>query len=238
MVAPGGGGNEARGASQNRRQAEQRFADHRAVADGAGLGLVVKLLGGGAGGDQRVEAGGRPAGNDDEDEGVHRRCTGWMGVHHRRHEFGAEDEESDIGEPEPEIEQERVEEVAGLQQRPHREHRGQPGVEEEHPRPAAHRRPAQREMGRQSHDHKGEDEGRRDQNPKRAAAAADQPSDDEGEDQDGARGDDRLGVVVGGEEKSDDVGEDAHCESYGEEDDGVHQRFRAPAHEALGDGAD
>ena len=58
----GGGGNK-------RHDGHERFHQHGAVADEAGIGLVPDHLGGGAGGDERVEPGYRTAGNSDEQEG-------------------------------------------------------------------------------------------------------------------------------------------------------------------------
>ena len=65
-----------------------------------------------------------------------------MGIDDRRGELGPEDEEADVGQTEADVEQQRVEEIAGLEQRPHGQHRSEPGVSEKDPGPTTRRGPA------------------------------------------------------------------------------------------------
>ena len=58
----GGGGDEG-------DDADEAFHEHRAVADGPGVGLLVDHLGRGARGDQGMEAGDGAAHDGDEEEG-------------------------------------------------------------------------------------------------------------------------------------------------------------------------
>ena len=58
----GAGGDEG-------KDADERFGEHGSVTDEAGFGLLVDELGGGAGGDQRMEAGDGSAGDGDKEEG-------------------------------------------------------------------------------------------------------------------------------------------------------------------------
>lgn len=59
---------------------EKAFEEHAAVGDGLGVLFVGALFGGGAGGDEAMEAGDGSAGEGDEEEGEEGGGTGGLGL--------------------------------------------------------------------------------------------------------------------------------------------------------------
>src|SRR5699024_1683736 len=126
---PGGGGDD-------RTEGQQPLADRAEVADEAGIGLLVQLLRGGAGGDDAVEAGDGAAGDGHEQQRHQARgALGHARVHRGRDDLGPEDQHRAVEQAQRDEQLQAVEVVARLQQHPHRQHRGDRGVDEQHDDP-------------------------------------------------------------------------------------------------------
>ena len=91
---------------------------HAAVSDGLRVGLLIQLLGGGAGGDQRVEAGDSAAGDGGEQHGEHRSGVA-LGVEHGQAVHGGMAHHNGHGRQDQHgVQQEGGQIVTGLEQDP------------------------------------------------------------------------------------------------------------------------
>ncbi|KAF5304610.1 hypothetical protein FQA39_LY18998 [Lamprigera yunnana] len=117
---------------------DEGFHQHAAVADVAGVDLVVQQLGRGARRDQRVKARHRAAGDGDEQEGEHAALPDRARAIHklrerrhlelRRHKQNAQRQADDGADLE-----EGGQVIARRQQQPHRQQRGDGAVADQHP---------------------------------------------------------------------------------------------------------
>ena len=135
----------------HRHHADERLHQHAAVADDPGVGLASDHLGRRAGRDQRVESGDRAARDRDEREWEqlareHRPFARGRERRQGRHaERRQEDEDRHAEHDHGGDLQERREIIAGAEQHPHRQDRGDESVGDHHPR---ERRARVREGGR------------------------------------------------------------------------------------------
>lgn len=117
------------GSRHQRHDGDEGLHQHRAVADKARVGLIGQQLRRGAGGDQRVEAGDRTAGDGDEQEREQRAFPHRAGavdeLGHRRHfQLGIEDHDADRQPDDHADFQEGGQVVARRQDQPHRQQSG------------------------------------------------------------------------------------------------------------------
>jgi len=117
------------------------FDQHAAVGDRPEVALVVHLLGGGARGHQRVEAGAGAARHSHKQQGNQRIGSAAQRAHRMPARESVEiqrrprHENADEAERHHGVEQVGVQIVARLQQQPHRQHRGRETVGEQHDHP-------------------------------------------------------------------------------------------------------
>ena len=148
---------EAGGGGDDRGQRQSPFTHGAEVADEAGVGFLIQLLGGGARGHQPVEAGNRAAGDGHEQQRQHRGgALGDAEVDHRRDNRGAGDDHRAVQQNQTDEQLQAVDVVAGLQQHPHRQQRGDRRVTEQNQNPHGVGRQAGGAF-RQGHRHRGAD---------------------------------------------------------------------------------
>ena len=225
---------EPRGAREHCHQPEHRLADHRAVADEAGVPFRRELLGRGAGRHQRVEPARRAAGDDHEDEGDDRWSSRRRQVHRRGGERRVRRDEADVHRAHADIEQQAVDVVARLQQQPHGQDARPEGVGQQQPFPLRQRRTDDRVPDADERQPQRDGESGDGQAADAPRAAVDGHAHGRGHEDQGAARQHRLRIEAGREQHRDDVDEDAHRQRDEKEDDEVEQRLAARADEVLG----
>ena len=238
VLVPGRNRGKPGRASQDRQQTQQRLPHHAAISDEGGVRLARDLLRGGAGGDQPVETGYGAASNHNKNKGENRRSLSRVEINGRRTECRAQQKEAQVGTGQPQVEQQRVDVVARLEQKPDGKHGGAKGITEQHvaPRPRRDALGLPGQSGLDRHQH--QDKSHRGGGAHPGRAPVDEPSDSHRNHHQGERRYHGLRVESIRKQPGTNVDEDAHGQRDEEKDQDVKETLRARADDVLGDLAD